>query len=528
MAKTSKILLYILGFAIALSIVSNAFDGDFGWHLRFGQDVWSGHFPYLDTYTWSFQNQPWTNHEWGGDIFYWLVYNHFGYFTLVILTSLAVWAAFFIIEKTFSKKISAVHLAVIAVSVWSVGHILVMRLSMIAFLLFAILLWSMERIENGKVKLVWLWPFLFWAWAAMHGSWILGFIAINIYVLGALIQRLAPSSWQKFLPGKIWDNKLFLAVIAGEFAAAVIIIANPYGLKIWQEVIQYFSFGYYKQHIAEWLPSYTFPVYWKPLVIQAVAAVFAIIGYIRKKISIRHLLLFTAFSFSAWMYKRNAMFLVLVSAPIISAALISAIHEIILNNFIAKALSDKKIRFIILTFACLGLFFVNAYYIFTTHYSADIWHDQYLMEYNSRPFLAVEFLQKKAGAEKIKIFNDFNWGGYLNWQMPAALVYLDGRSAATWTSDDGKLMLAEYFEILDQPGGLRGLETNNVKYILLKKSNFLPMPPPDAINKLIFGSSLVKVVSIEKTHLEKDLDASNNWQLIYSDRTGNIWEMTGK
>jgi hypothetical protein len=83
LARWQKFLLCVLAVLYVTAVISYRFDYDLGWHLRFGRDALLDKFQFLDTYTWSYYGQPWVNHEWGGDILYWLLYSNFGYFSLV-------------------------------------------------------------------------------------------------------------------------------------------------------------------------------------------------------------------------------------------------------------------------------------------------------------------------------------------------------------------------------------------------------------------------------------------------------------
>ena len=75
-----------------------------------------------------------------------------------------------------------------------------------------------------------------------------------------------------------------------------------------------------------------------------------------------------------------------------------------------------------------------------------------------------------------------------------------------------------------EPGGLPVIEKDNVKYIFLRNAKVPVFPRPDWINKIIFGNELEVLVQPEITELNKDLDSSNNWKLIYNDSLTNIWE----
>ena len=101
-------------------------------------------------------------------------------------------------------------------------------------------------------------------------SWILGFIVINIYLFGNIIyllfKNIVPNT-----PGQDtgWTYRLIIKLLGMEILSGLAVLANPYGIKMWQEILSYFSEGYYKQFITEWIPSYTYPIYPIPLILGA-------------------------------------------------------------------------------------------------------------------------------------------------------------------------------------------------------------------------------------------------------------------
>lgn len=518
MRKIIFYLLLLLSFLLPLAIVSNSFDYDLGWHLRFGQELHTGTFPYTDTYTYSKYGSPWTNHEWGGDWLFWLVYSRLGYWWLNLLTAIPITLAFLVIGKTFFKKITSTFLAVTLLCQWTITHIFVARLAMFTPLFAALTFFIMEK---AKANQRWLYviPPMFWLWSALHGSWILGFIILNIYLGSALIVKFIPKKYFSYLNEEKLPNNLIYKIILVQIAAALLITINPYGIKIWQEIIQYFGQNYYKLHTNEWLPSYTFPIFWKILVIQTVALVFVIYGFIKKKVGFTHLLIFLAFFYVAVAYKRQAIFMGLLSVVVLSATIDSVQTELSKINFLNDNFVKKSFYF----FSTSTLILLSLYYFNNIHFTGDAWQDKYLSEKNSLPYSAVNWLQTNV-KQPTKIFNAFNWGGYLNWTVPNALIYFDGRGTATWMYDKNKTMLEHYGEILTKPSGLKEIENDGVNYILWTQTNFIPIVKPDMVNDWMFGKSAIISSYLEQTQLEKDLNVSGNWQKVYSDKQANVWQ----
>jgi len=521
MKKIIFYLLLLLNFLLPLAIISNTLDGDLGWHLRFGQSLHTEAFPYLDTYTYSKYGTPWTNHEWGGDWLFWLVYSKIGYFGLVFITSLAITLAFLFIAVAFSQKINSKFLAISLVCQWSLTHIFVARLAMFTPLFMALTIFILEKSKKQSLFLYGLIPTIY-LWSAIHGSWILAFIIINIYLCGNILNRLIPAKYQLWAKEDTWKNNFIYKIILIQITAAATTIINPYGIKIWQEIIAYFGQNYYKAHITEWVPSYTFPIFWKILIIQTIALVFVIYGFKKKKISLDKILLFCAFYYVAIAYKRQAILIGLLSVPVLNNVSDRALIVLKNNKFYENNLNKKLIYF----FLIFTLIILSISYILKTNFNNDIWKQKTVTENNSLPYEGTRWLINNS-QPRTKIFNEFSWGGYLNWNLPNDLIYFDGRGTATWMYDQKHTMLEHYFSVLDSQSGLTEIKQDGVDYVFLRRTNFIPMAKPDLVNNWFFGTSYQGAYT-QATTLEQSLEKSTDWKKVYSDKQSNIWQRVNR
>ncbi|MFH1789812.1 MAG: hypothetical protein ABH832_01970 [bacterium] len=547
MTKALKIFLALLGLYVAVSMISNIFDNDFGWHLRFGQQALTGQFQYTDGYTWTFLGQEWINHEWGGDMLFWLIYDNLGYFALVILTSACLWLAFLLAPRIFFKKITLPSITISLLLLISIKFIAMMRLSMLSSIFFIAIWWSLENINRKKI--IWIWPPLLWLWSALHGSWILGFIIINIYIWGNVlckllsmyfartkIKALGNSEWlasfKNWLEQNIWSWKTIIRTMGWQILSACAIIINPYGIKIWTEILSYFSNSYYKSYINEWLPTYAFPIHSQMLVIAGVAITIVIIGLKTKKISPVQTLLFIALFLSASQYRRNCMFFVLACAPVLLAGWNHISSELQKIFLLEDDLAVKK-RSLIKPSAMLrasGYFILIAIVITVMiasspiRYSNDGWSDSELLLKNNFPASAVEYLKYDSNDKIVRIFNDYGWGGYMIWELPNGLLHIDGRSPATWKIEGNKFLLKHHIDILTNLNQLIKLEKSNVDYVILANRTS-EYSLPNWFNKMIFTSKrLDKLFDGFSTPLITELNQSANWQIIYQDNIAIVWK----
>ncbi|HAT04009.1 MAG TPA: hypothetical protein DCS29_04540 [Candidatus Magasanikbacteria bacterium] len=513
--KFSKWILLFLSLTLIINTLSHSFDGDLGWHLRFGKQVLTEKtFPYQDTYTWSFGGNDWTNHEWGGDIIFWLLYTNFSYSALILLAGISIWLALIFSVKIFSKKIEISDTLIIVLLSLVLNFILTVRLAMLSPLFFILIIVTLERTEK---KSYYYWPILFWIWGAVHGSWILGFIAIGIYLFAYLITNVIPNRYSLLIGKKmIWDNVTAVKISIATILSALAITINPYGLKIWIEIIHYFTEGYFKQFITEWLPSYTYPIFIWPLILGATALVFIVWGHVKKKLTLAQTLLFLAIFYATLRHKRNNLYLIILLVPIFSNILNLAIEQI--KKPVNKILSKTLLIITIFTSICLIIFQIK-----DIDWTANPFQNSNVLARYGFPQTAIEFLKTDNKQENSKIFNEFWWGGYLNWTMPEILVFLDGRGTATWKINTQETLFGAYRRIKFESGGLEELERNGVRYVILDH-NFSGYALPNTFDNWMFGENLDKIFALPQPHLVSRLERSENWQLIYQDRVALIWK----
>lgn len=497
----------IIGLAIiaasvfSFSTISNIFDGDFGWYLRFGKDAMEHWFPYADTYTWSYFGQLWVNHEWGGNTLFWLLYKHFGYITLEVLSAIAITAAFMVMPIVFLKKISIGSVSASFLCLVSAGFMLSVRPTTLAPLFLVWLIYTLEQLPNRRLLLTW--PPLFWLWAALHGSWILGVIVIFIYLSGSVVEKLFPQFKMK---SSGWTVQTYQAVLASLSISFLISVINPYGLAMWYEVGSYFTENYFKTHITEWLPSYYYPIYWSFIFLLGLSLVLMFRAWQRTKITAAHILLFLFFMLNAILYRRNILYFVLLITPLLSITFDTVLEALAIRPRLYKA------ALVCIVIALSGSVI---YSVKNASFIPDPWHNYRFLSRNGFPVGAVLYLQQSGDTQII--FNEFHWGGFLNWTLPEAQVYLDGRGTATWHYSKDETLFEHYRTLRLEEQGLTAIEAMPANYILLEKS-FTGYNQPNLLNRLTFGAEALAVITAPtSTQLEIDLTHSTRWEKVYED-----------
>ncbi len=520
--KLTVIALLIFGLIYTYHGMSHRLDGDFGWQLRFGKESVENSFPYLDTYTWTYYGHPWINHEWGTSILWWLIYSKIGYFAIVMLVSAAIWAAFALVPRIFAPRLTIVSLLVSLLAIKAASFYIAPRPTILTIIFFAILWWTLERIPQKKYY--YCWPLLMWIWSALHGSWILGFIIIDIYLFGNLAQHIF-SRYYTFFKPSMWKRGDYGRVTLFGALAFFATALNPYGLRLWGEIGAYFSYSYYKNFISEWLPSYVYPIYPLSLVLATIAAVLVARAFIYKRVTLVQLALFAALFVSGMQYKRNMTYLILLTVPVFTLYAHAMIHEIkkVVNGKNKMTLLLRQLTPVILTCFIFSLTLGAGRRLLTSRFDKTLWDKQVYLAAYGFPVTAAEFIQALPRQSPLFIFNDFHLGGYLNWVLPSDKIYIDGRGTVSWSLNSSTTLYQEFRAIRFEKNGLTKLEKTQANIVLIRKK-YLGLPTPDVWNSFIFSSAyLDKILEPSQSELEQDLRSSTKWGLVYEDSLAEVW-----
>jgi len=136
------------------------------------------------------------------------------------------------------------------------------------------------------------------------------------------------------------------------------------------------------------------------------------------------IILFTIVSFTY--SRRFALPLIVLLIPTY-ATIIKPTHIENLKNLLNKF---PLLYYSSLMILSLAIFIRPFIWIIETNqaYQSPTSYAEYINQKNSNiliPYQAVEFL--KANPLPAPIFNDFNWGGYLIWNLPETKIFIDGR-----------------------------------------------------------------------------------------------------
>lgn len=221
----SGVLLRLLAFCAVFSLAAvPPLDPDLWWHLANGRLLLALRgWPHGDVYSFTAAGQPWVMHEWLADLLMYGVFRVGGLPLLVLGFALMVTATAWLLHRLLRgaglHPTAAVALTVVGVlagsTTWGA------RPQLLNALFAGMLLLALHAYAKGRISAFWLCPFL-WLWANCHSGFLSGVIIALLYLAGTGL-----SAWHA-REAAIWPRWRRLAVAtAGGTALSVV---NPFGI----------------------------------------------------------------------------------------------------------------------------------------------------------------------------------------------------------------------------------------------------------------------------------------------------------
>lgn len=216
--------------------------GDLYWHMRAGQWILEHRaFPFHDPFSYT-ANNIWILQEWAFQVIAWVIGKH-SLNLLVLLAFGTVMAALMVSFATSRSRagVPAAFLATALVAGIS-ADMVDARPQVVGLLMFAILVWVIERsIRAEKGLPLWL-PALFLVWANFHSSFTAGLILLFVEFAVALFL-----AFKQGVPFARPIRDLGVTV-----ACALAALINPNGVRLYEFPLRTISHGGMIQSIAEW------------------------------------------------------------------------------------------------------------------------------------------------------------------------------------------------------------------------------------------------------------------------------------
>jgi len=457
-------------------------DADTGFHIRAGEHMLETRsIPRHDPFSVASSPLPWPTHEWLSDVVMAALHRAFGLTGVVLffifLISLA-YSLLFGMMRVFNRNIVLDSIIIVMVIGSSQLHWLA-RPHIFSWFLLALWYFLLDSYQYRQKNVLYLLPPIMLLWVNLHGSFILGFVLLAIYLACNFIRgSLAPGNGSAGYKEKARGLLLPTAV------SLLVALANPKGYHAFLFPFETVLNRFAMDNIQEWLsPDFHHSMPFKYLLLLMIA-LFAVSGARLNLVELALILLFTNMSLYSTRY--IPLFGIFV-APVLSKQGESLLRrwdgkwkEIFMDRSNKLTEMDAFARGYLWPIAAVA---VVAVFAFGGKVS-------FKFDERIKPVAAVEFLKK----ERLKgpMFNSDEFGDYVIYSASSQYkVFFDGR-----TEVYGNERFKEYMDVVQfKPGWEKILERHHIDWVFFDSDSAL----------------------------SRFLLSGKEWRLIYSDEVANIF-----
>jgi len=404
--RTRRTFLAVVFLGLFATAARNVTDPDVWWHLKTGQYI-AEHkrVPHTDPFSYTRAGEPWVSHEWFTELLIYELERAAGWGGLIVVFAGILCAAFFLVylrcgPDPYAAGVATLFAAWATMPVWGV------RPQALSLLLTSLWLLILERSERDPKLLWWTLPLTF-LWVNLHAGFALGLALSALFLAGEWIERALGQS-QTSIPRLRTAAFILLLDL-------LIVPFNPNGLRLYSYPIETLRSAAMQNYIAEWAsPNFHHAEYWPFLFI--VLGTFAVLSWFRLQVRPRDLLLLVVSLYAGLCSIRLMPLFVLIALPLVSQRLgddqPKSLSQRLLPPPASRTLLNAGIVLAMTVFAGVHIF--------------QVIQRQPQAETQTFPARAVAFLQTHPSG---RIFNHYDWGGYLIWRLyPATPVFIDGRA----------------------------------------------------------------------------------------------------
>jgi hypothetical protein len=408
-----RLLITILFIAIFTMAVRLPADTDTWWHLRSGQYIVENRIvPTTDPFSHTKAGQPWIDHGWLAQLFWYGLFALAGLPGLSLGLALLVTFTFWLVWQVtpgnlYMRAFVMVLGAVTSAVIW------VARPQMVSFLLAGLILFLLEKYKREGWRWIYALPLVMLLWVNVHGGYAIGFMLLGVYIVGETFNRLTGHDEDPVLSWRQIRTLLLLGVIA--FAVVVI---NPYGWQMWLYPFRTVGIGALRDFIQEWRsPDFHLSLTWAFLATLLLSL--AALGRSPRRADWTDLAMLGLWTFWSLFASRNIGLYGLLTIPALARYADAAWGQYLPVSSTSSRRQSARLNWVLLSLViCAALVKIGV-----------VLNPQEAIkaEQEGLPAKAVQFIQENKPAGPL--FNSYNWGGYLIFKLwPDYPVYIDGRT----------------------------------------------------------------------------------------------------
>jgi hypothetical protein len=470
-------------------------DGDVWWHIRAGEEVLrSGRVPNVDTWSIVAAGQPWTSQDWLANVILALGYRlgEWGPTALSFLFGAFTLLAFWILWRAIAMRVPTIgwasRIVWLSVGLLLAGPVMGVRVQVLDLLLATAVLWVLWRyqVDPRRRWLVAL-PALTVLWANLHAGWALVFLLGGAVLVGEVADRALrrePAGQPPMTWGQVRDLALAL------LACVVVLALNPNGIALYSYPFDTVGITALKRYVMEWFPADLGSIFGWLLLGFVAVGILPTFAFAHDRLRTSDALILVGLTVMAW----QAIRFLLIVGPIGGAIVAVALSPVIAGSRVGIATAGTLARLArpvagtrgavnggiaaILLVLGIGIALLRTV---PAAQAAEI--------ARGLPADAVAWMDAHDPGDRM--FNRYEWGGYIGQHRPDQLIFMDGRADMY-----GDELLQMYVGII----GLHGDPQATFDRYRIDYAVF----PPD-------------------TPLADWFDSSAAWERVYLDETAAVW-----
>jgi hypothetical protein len=413
-------ILFILLFAMA---VRTPTDTDTWWHIRSGEYIVKQHeIPKTDPFSHTLFGKKWIDHSWGSQLVMYGAYKLFGdgsrpgdsgniglSLYMAVLATVGMAFVYLMCEGNAYVRAFVVVIGAAAAAVfWSP------RPQMFSFMLGALALYLLHLYKRRQIDRLWLIPVIMGVWANLHGGYAIGFVFLLGSIGGEVLGNLFNAEDECVVA---WGRLKKMVLVTAVAIPAVAL--NPYGVQMLAYPFHTVNIGVLQDFIQEWAsPNFHERQSW-PFALLLLG-VLAAAGLSRRRIDWTDLVLVCGTGFMALTAGRNIAVFAIAASPVLSRHLDAWLTDRGWHLRLRRTVSGPMA---ILNWTLLAVVLLGALVKIAAAVNESTVRRAQELYF---PVEAADYLRTTPLPGKM--FNSYNWGGYLMFAAPNVQVYVDGRT----------------------------------------------------------------------------------------------------
>jgi hypothetical protein len=329
------------------------------------------------------------------------------------------------------------------------------RPQMFSFMLGALVLYLLHLYKRERVDRLWLIPPIMMIWANLHGGFAIGFIFLFGSIVGEVLGNLLNGGDADVVQ---WGRLRKMVIVAA--ISIPVITINPNGVQMLAYPFRTVGIGVLQDFIQEWASPDFHKVHAWPFLLLLLG-LFAAVGLSSRRIDWTDLTLVTGTAFMALTAGRNIALFAIAATPVLS-------HHV--NVWLTdRGWQLRPRRRMSKTMLAINWVLLLTVVLFGVVKIVSALNEKTVRAAQEEffPVEAARFLDESPPPGRM--FNSYNWGGYLMFAAPNVPVYVDGR---TDLYDDS--FLREYLKIVLIRDGWEGaLDEQHIGFVAIEANSGL-------------------------------------------------------